>query len=166
MPPVLRGRAARVLADPTTGLLLVTVLVFVVYRTAFIEASLRSFWLHLLVNGLALLVGSVLLWPVLGADPVPRVLGAVERVVPLLAVAASLALLAAQLRYGDELLAAQWFLELDWRWIDPVEDQRRAGLLAGAAVVLLLPLLALAVRAPASAARRSDGAVVLVSPGR
>lgn len=145
-PAVLHGRTARVLADPTTGLLLVTVLVFVVYRTAFIEASLRSFWLHLLVNVLALLVGMVLLWPVLGADPVPYGRGPAERLVPLLAVAVSLALLAAQLRYGDQLLAGQWFLELRWRWIDPVEDQRRAGALAAGAVALLVPLLALALR--------------------
>jgi putative copper resistance protein D len=147
VPRVLRGRAAKVLAGPTTGLVLVPALVFLVYRTPFIEASLRGFWLHLLVNVVALVLGSVLLWPVLGADPVPRVRGTVERILPLLAVAASLALLAAQLRYGDRLLAGRWFLELSWRWIDPVADQRRAGDLAAGAVVLL-PLLALAVRTP------------------
>lgn len=144
VPPMLGGRAAHALADPATGLALVTVLVLVVYRTSLIEASLRGFWLHLLVNGLALVAGSVLLWPVLGADPVPHARRRVERLVPLVGVAGSLALLAAQLRYSDELLAGRWFLELGWWWVDPVADQRTAGALVAAAVVLLVPLLGLA----------------------
>ena len=151
VPPVLRGRAARLLADPFTGLALVTVLVFAVYRTTLIEQSLRSFWVHLLVNALALVVGTVLLWPALGADPVPVERTVAERLLPLLALAASLGVLAVQLRYGDDLLAGRWFLELRWPWIDPVQDQRRGAVVVAAATALIAPLLVVALRTPSRA---------------
>ncbi len=62
-----------------------------------------------------------------------------------------LGLLAYQLTYGDQLLAAAWFLELRWGWVDPVADQRLAG---GLTAVAALGLVALAV-ALVGRARRS-----------
>ena len=100
--------------------------------------SQRSSWMHLAVLTLALVSGLLLLWPVLGAEVTPRPGGATEWQWAVVGVAGCLAILAAQLRYGDRLLAAEWFLELRWSWIDPVADQRLAGALVAVASVAVV----------------------------
>jgi cytochrome c oxidase assembly factor CtaG/putative copper export protein len=150
---VLDSPAARLLADPVTGAVVVSGLLLAVYWTPLIEVSLRSAWVHLLVVALALGSGLVLLGPVLAVDPVVERRGITERALAVLAVAGCLALLGARLRYGDQLLAGAWFLELRWGWADPVQDQRLAGLVAGAAAAGLLALLGVVV----ARGRRSAG---------
>ncbi len=145
-----RSRAARVAANPVVGAVAASAVVLAVYRTPLIEATQRSSWLHLAVLSLALGAGLLLLWPVLGVDVdvvvdpavVRRAGAAAERTWCLAAVAGCLGLLAVQLGYGDRLLAAEWFLELRWGWVDPVADQRRAG---GVVAVAAAGVLALAV---------------------
>jgi putative copper resistance protein D len=140
---LVRGRplpgAARPLCAPFTGAAVVVVLLVGLYRTPLIELSLRSYTVHLVVLAAALGAGILLLWPVLGADPVPQPRSRAERAFCLVVVAGVLVTLAAQLVLGDRLLAGAWFLELRWGWVDPVADQRLAGLLiAGTAVGVLL----------------------------
>ncbi len=137
------SRAARAAGSAVTGAVAVCALLVAVYRTPLIEVSQRSSWMHLAVLALALASGLLLLWPVLGADVVRRPGGTTEWGWCMVGVAGCLAILAAQLRYGDRLLAAEWFLELRWGWIDPVADQRLAGALVAAASVAVLALAAL-----------------------
>jgi putative copper resistance protein D len=144
-PPCEESRAARALTDPLLAALLATVLVLALYRTPVIELSLRSSWVHLLFNVLALGVGVLVLRPV--ADPLPSDGAAAERALPLLAVAVTLALLAGQLGLGDQLLAGRWFLGLDRSGIDPVEDQRLGALVvASTATAVLLLAVSVAIR--------------------
>jgi putative membrane protein len=135
---LLRSGLARAAAGAVPGAVAVCVLLLAVYRTPLIEMSQRSSWLHLAVLTLALVSGLLLLWPVLGTEVTPRRGGAAEWQWSMVAVAGCLAILAAQLRYGDRLLAAEWFLELRWGWIDPVADQRLAGALVAVATVAVL----------------------------
>ena len=122
-----------------------------IYGTERDRPALRKYGAAALLTaaaGVALAVGLLLLWPALGVEPLPRLRAAVERAVPVLGTADSLAALAVQLHGSDALLAGQWFLPLGWDWVDPVADQRRAALLLGAATVLLLAAALRAWRAP------------------
>ncbi len=136
------SRTIRVVTNPVVGAALACVLLVAIFRTPLIELAVRSPWVHLLVLTAAIASGLVLLWPVMGIDPVPEPRGMLVRGWCLLAVVASLLLLAVQLRFGDRLLAGDWFLELRWAWVDPVADQRLAGVIvggaAGATVVILV----------------------------
>jgi cytochrome c oxidase assembly factor CtaG/putative copper export protein len=137
------SRAERAVGHPLAGAAVSCALVLAVYRTPLIELSQRSFWLHMLVLAVAVVSGVLLLWPVMGADGAdgPARLG--EWDWGIVGLASCLALLAVQLRYGDRLMAGEWFLELRWSWVDPVADQRVAGAVVAlaAACVLLMALL-------------------------
>jgi putative copper resistance protein D len=139
---ILDSPALRVLSDPFAGAALACALLLALYRSSLIEVSLSSSWVHLLVLLLAMTAGILLFWPVLGVDPAPGARSVVETVACVAGVVGCLGLLAAQLRSGDQLLAAAWFLELRWNWVDPMADQRVGGALAGAAAVGLVLLAA------------------------
>lgn len=147
------GRAGRLAVRPVGGAGATCLLVLAVYRTPLIELSQRSPTVHLVVLALALGCGLLLLWPSLGGDRAGAPGDTEEQGWSLVAVAACLGLLAGQLRYGDRLLAGDWFLELRWSWVDPVADQHlAAGVLAGAAGAVLVLALVLVVRDPARSA--------------
>ena len=129
-------------ASPVTGAVAACAVLLVVYRTPLVELSLRSSWVHLAVLALALASGVVLLAPAL-EPAVARPGGAAEWSWCMVGVAGCLAVLAAQLARGDRLLAAGWFLELRWSWVDPVLDQRLAGGVVASAAVLTLGLAVL-----------------------
>ncbi|VXB16223.1 cytochrome c oxidase assembly protein [Nocardioides sp. AX2bis] len=139
-----RGAGARdlpagvrhLLAVPLTGALATCVLLTVVHRTPVVSQSLGSSWWHLVVVALTLACGLALWWPVLAAEA-PERRPSTEWAGWLLPVVACLAVLAIQLRGADDLLASAWFLELRLGWVDPVEDQRLAGTIAGLAALAL-----------------------------
>jgi putative copper resistance protein D len=155
--PRQRSPAGGALSDPLLPALLVVGLVLALYRTPVIELSLRSAWVHLLVNVLTLLVGVLVVRP--AVDPLPSDGAAAERGLPLLAVAVTLALLAGQLGLGDQLLAGRWFLALDGSSVDPVADQRAGALLVAGTTAAVVPVLALslALRSTALDRRRRSG---------
>lgn len=134
---------ARLVAQPLTGAAVSCALLVAIYRTPLIELSLRSSWVHLLVLAAAVCSGLLLLWPVLGAEVADRAALHAEWVWSIAGLAGCLAVLGAQLRYGDRLMAGAWFVELRWSWVDPVADQRVAGgvVALAAASVLGLALL-------------------------
>ncbi len=144
-------------SSPLTGAAACSTLLLTVYRTPLIEASQRDFWTHMAVMVLAVVAGLLLLWPALGpaSSGSDGIETAGEWTWCMVGVAGCLGLLAAQLRYGDRLLAAEWFLELRWSWVDPVADQRLAGAVAAAAAVavLILGLVLTRVLGPLSARR-------------
>ena len=151
--PSSSGRAASgALTDPLVSMVLLAGLLFAVYRTGLLDRALGSSALFLLLNTAALAVGWLLLWPALDPEPGVRRRGAGDRVAPLLAAALGLLLLAAELRFSDQLLAGRWFAELGWSWIDPAADRRLAASFAAGAAALLLVLASTAWRADAPVA--------------
>lgn len=150
---LVRSPAVSALTTPVSGAALASAFLLTVYRTPLIEVSLSSFWVHLLVLGVGTAVGLLALWPLLGVDAVASSPRAVERLACLVVLVGCLALLAVQLRHGDRLLAGRWFLELRWGWVDPVADQRLAGLVVGGVALLLILL----VGAASAAARQPSG---------
>jgi cytochrome c oxidase assembly factor CtaG/putative copper export protein len=131
-------RLVEAVTDPLAGAALVCALVLATFRTPLVELSLSRPWVHLLLLGLAVLAGTAFLTPLLGGHP-SRGSRPTDAGLAVIGVAACLALLAYQLRYGDLLLAGWWFLDLNWQWADPVADQRLGGLVAaGAALFTLL----------------------------
>ncbi len=157
---VLDSAVLRRLSDPFVGAGLAAVLLLGLYRSPLIEVSLSSSWVHLLVLLMAAAAGLLLFWPLVGVDPAPGARSRSETAVCVAGVVGCLGLLATQLRYGDQLLAGVWFLELRWSWVDPVADQRLGGALsAGAAVLLALAagLLLLRPRASADSAQGRRG---------
>jgi len=143
--PAAPSPVVRALLDPLAVMVLVAGLVFAVYRTGLLDRALGSAGLFLLVNISALAIGWLLVWSALGGGPA-RSRSAADRVAPLLAAAASMVLLAAELRYSDQILAGRWFAELGWSWVDPAADQRLAALVAATGALLLLALAAAAWR--------------------
>lgn len=118
---------ARALANPATGAVATCVLLTLLLRTALVTWSLSSPWWHLLVLAAATGCGLALLWPALGTGEPPERRSGPEQAGWLLTVAVGLTVLGVQLRLGDRLVAADWFLELRLGWADPVGDQQWAG---------------------------------------
>ncbi|WP_309647116.1 cytochrome c oxidase assembly protein [Nocardioides sp.] len=134
----LPARRSSLWAHPLTGSTVVVALLLLTYRTPLIELSLRSVWTHELLLALAIVCGSILLWPMRGTG---------ERALGLAVVTTCLLVLAVQLRLGDQLLAGSWFIAHGPEGADPVADQRLAGALVGVVAALsLLPMLRLAHR--------------------
>ncbi len=136
---------------PALGSLVVCGLLLAVQHTPVVATAFRSDWWHLALLALAAGGGALLWWPLLGpgaAGPIgPR--GGWERAGWLLPVAVALAVLAARLGLGRDLLAPQWFLEVRLLGADPFADQRTAALVtAAAAAGLVVAAVVLAVRRP------------------
>lgn len=69
---LLHGRAAAVAAHPLTGWSLFGGSMLALYLTPLYRLSLEHDWLHEALHVHFLAAGAVFLWPVVGADPVPR----------------------------------------------------------------------------------------------
>ena len=141
-------QALRGLVTPASGAVAASLLVLALQHTPVVELAIRQTWYHLLLLALTAVVGAALLWPALGtAGTWER--SVAERAGWLAVVGLCLLVFAARLRFGDGLLAEEWFLDVRLQGAHPVADQRLAGLLAGAAgLALLAPLLLLTVRGP------------------
>ncbi len=122
--------------SPVTGATLVCLVLVAVYRTPLSEASLRSHWVSLPILAAATASGLVLWTAVRHCSAVRRLVS--RTTWSLAAVASCLAVLAAQLGGGDRLLAATWFGELGWSWVDPGADQEVAALVMGVAAASVL----------------------------
>jgi cytochrome c oxidase assembly factor CtaG/putative copper export protein len=154
LPSALRGRAAVWLTDPLNTLIVATVMLFSLYATPLLEASLRSAPLHLAVNLCTLAVGCLFWWSVLGVDPAPVPRPRAYRLWVLVGFLVLIGGVGARIFLSDVVLAGAWFADLDWRWVNMVRDQRVGAALMWAGAVLLGPALAALVLR-----RRSPGAV-------
>jgi cytochrome c oxidase assembly factor CtaG/putative copper export protein len=142
LPDALRGRVAVWLADPLNTLIVATVMLFALYATPLLEASLRSAPLHLAVNLCTLAVGCLFWWSVLGVDPVPVPRPRSYRLWVLVGFLVLVGGVGARIFLSDVVLAGAWFTDLDWAWVEPVPDQRLGAALMWAGALLLGPVLA------------------------
>jgi cytochrome c oxidase assembly factor CtaG len=143
LPRTLQSRQAQWLLDPLNMLIVCTVLVFVLYATPLLQASLASAPLHLAVNLCTLAVGCLLWWSVLAVDPVAQPHPRAYRIWVLVGFGLLLGGIAVRIYLSNVLLAGIWFSQLDWSWIDEPTDQRLGAELMAGCVVLLGPVLAL-----------------------
>ncbi len=143
LPRTLQTHQAQWLLDPLNMLIVCTVLVFVLYATPLLQASLASAPLHLAVNLATLAVGCLLWWSVLAVDPVAQPHPRGYRMWVLVGFGLLLGGIAVRIYLSNVLLAGFWFSQLGWSWIDLPTDQRLGALLMAGCAVLLGPLVAL-----------------------
>jgi cytochrome c oxidase assembly factor CtaG/putative copper export protein len=158
LPGAMRSPAAAWLLDPLNTLIVVTVLVFLLYATPLLQASLRSAPLHLAVNLATLAVGCLLWWAVLGLDPAAPVRPRAYRLWVLFGFVLLLGGISVRIYLSRVLLAGEWFTDLDWEWIKVPADQRLGALLMAGSVLGLGPVLAVLTVAGRGGGRKAQGA--------
>lgn len=144
----LESPAGTWLSDPFNAMGLAVAVLFGLYATPLLEASLRSVALHLGVNLIVLLVGLVFWWSVLAVDPAARPRARDQRLLVLVGFLGLLLLLGARIYFSPTLIAGSWFQSLDWAWLEVGVDQRRGAGLWWAGITVLGPLLYLSLANP------------------
>ena len=155
-PSLLRSRPVAWLTDPLNTLILVTVLLFGLYATPLLEASLQSAPLHLAVNLFVLVLGCLFWWSLLGLDPVPSPRPRSYRLWVLAGFALLFAGIAVRIYLSEVVLAGDWFSDLDWTWVEMPLDQQVGARLMWVGALVLGPLLALLAWAQPEVAAQRD----------
>ncbi len=159
---VLHSRPARVITFAPLTLALFIATPFALYYSPFYEISLRSGFWHAFLHLHFLIIGCLLMWPLIGIDPVP---GRISHPLRLLMVFLMLpfhAFLGISIMSSTVLIAESWYLAFNRTWPpSPLDDQYLAGgiLWASGDALALLMLIALFVQWYAHSqreARRED----------
>jgi cytochrome c oxidase assembly factor CtaG len=159
---VLHSRPARVIMFAPFTLALFIATPFALYYSPFYEISLRSGFWHAFLHLHFLIIGCLLMWPLMGIDPVP---GRISHPLRLLMVFLMLpfhAFLGISIMSSTVLIAESWYLAFNRTWPpSPLDDQYLAGgiLWASGDAIALLMLIALFVQWYAHSqreARRED----------
>jgi cytochrome c oxidase assembly factor CtaG len=159
---VLHSRLARVLTFPPLTLALFIATPFALYYSQFYEISLRSGFWHAFLHLHFLIIGCLLMWPLVGIDPVPGRISYPLRLLMLFLMLPFHAFLGISIMSSTTLIAEDWYLAFNRSWPpSPLDDQYLAGgiLWASGDVLALLMLVALFVQWYASSqreARRED----------
>jgi putative copper resistance protein D len=159
---VLHSRVAKVLSFPPLTFALFVLSPWVLYFSSWYDASLRSAYVHEMMHVHLVLVGSLFLWPLVGADPVPGRVGYPFRVLMMVLTLPFHAFLGVTIMDQDELIAGDWYTSLTLPWLpDPADDQHLAGgILWGTGdvvgVTFFLVLFAQWVRSSMREAERED----------
>ncbi|MCW2811727.1 MAG: rane protein-like protein [Friedmanniella sp.] len=153
---------ARVLSFPPLALTLFIATPFALYYSPFYEVSLRSAFWHAFVHLHFVIVGSMLMWPLVGIDPVPGKISHPLRLLMLFLMLPFHAFLGITIMGSGQLIAQDWYLAFNRTWSpSPADDQYLAGaiLWGSGDVTALAMLVALFVqwfRASQREARRED----------
>ncbi len=159
---VLHSRPARVLTFAPLTLALFVVTPFALYYSSFYELSLRSGFWHAFLHLHFLIIGSLLMWPLMGIDPVPGRISYPLRVLMMFLMLPFHAFLGISIMSSTVLIAEDWYLAFNRAWPpSPLDDQYLAGgiLWASGDVIALVMLIALFAQWYASSqreARRED----------
>ena len=143
---VLHSRVARVLTFAPLTLALFIATPFALYYSPFYEASLRyGFW-HAFLHLHFIIIGSLLMWPLMGIDPVPGRISYPLRLLMLFLMLPFHAFLGISIMSSTTLIAENWYLAFNRTWPpSPLDDQYLAGgiMWASGDAVALLMLIAL-----------------------
>ena len=159
---VLHSWVVRVLSFPPLAFALFVLSPWVLYFSPWYDASLRSVLVHEMMHVHLVLVGSLFLWPLVGADPVPGRVSYPFRMLMMVMTLPFHAFLGVTIMGQDELIAGEWYSSLPLTWLpDPAEDQHLAGgILWGTGdivgIVFFLVLFAQWVRSSMREAARED----------
>jgi cytochrome c oxidase assembly factor CtaG len=159
---VLHSRFARVLTFAPLTLALFIATPFALYYSRFYEISLRSDFWHAFLHLHFLIIGCLLMWPLLGIDPVPGRISHPLRLLMLFLMLPFHAFLGISIMSSTTLIAESWYLAFNRTWPpSPLDDQYLAGgiMWASGDALALLMLIALFAQWYASSqreARRED----------
>jgi putative copper resistance protein D len=125
---LLHTRLARVLTFPPLALALFIATPFALYYSPFYELSLRSAFWHAFLHLHFVLVGSMLMWPLMGVDPVPGRVSYPLRLLLMFLMLPFHAFLGISIMSAQTLIAERWYLAFDRSWPpSPLRDQYIAG---------------------------------------
>ncbi len=159
---LLHTRLARVLSFPPLALALFIATPFALYYSPFYEISLRSAFWHAFIHLHFVMIGSMLMWPLVGVDPVPGKVSHPLRLLMLFLMLPFHAFLGITIMSSGQLIAQDWYLAFNRTWSpSPADDQYLAGaILWGSgditALSLLIALFVQWFRASQREARRED----------
>jgi putative copper resistance protein D len=159
---LLHSRVVRVLSFPPVAFALFVLSPWILYFSGWYEATLRSTYVHEVTHIHLVLTGSLFLWPLVGADPVPGRVAYPFRMMMMVLTLPFHAFLGITIMDQEELIAGDWFGSLPMAWLpDPHEDQHLAGgILWGTGdvvgVVFFLVLFAQWARSSMREAQRED----------
>jgi cytochrome c oxidase assembly factor CtaG len=159
---LLHSRLARVLTFAPLTLALFIATPFALYYSPFYELSLRSGFWHAFLHLHFIIVGSLLMWPLMGIDPVPGRISYPFRVLMMFVMLPFHAFLGISIMSSTVLIAESWYLAFNRTWPpSPLDDQYLAGgvLWASGDAIALVMLIALFAQWYASSqreARRED----------
>ena len=159
---VLHSRLARVLTFAPLTLALFIATPFALYYSPFYELSLRSGFWHAFLHLHFIVIGALLMWPLMGIDPVPGRISYPLRLLMLFLMLPFHAFLGISIMSSTQLIAENWYLAFNRTWPpSPIDDQYLAGgiMWASGDVIALGMLMALFVQWYAHSqreARRED----------
>jgi cytochrome c oxidase assembly factor CtaG len=159
---VLHSRLARVLTFAPLTLALFIATPFALYYSPFYELSLRSGFWHAFLHLHFILIGALLMWPLMGIDPVPGRISYPLRLLMLFLMLPFHAFLGISIMSSTQLIAENWYLAFNRTWLpSPIDDQYLAGgiMWASGDVIALVMLIAIFVQWYAHSqreARRED----------
>jgi len=159
---VLHSRLARVLTFAPLTLALFIATPFALYYSPFYELSLRSGFWHAFLHLHFIVIGALLMWPLMGIDPVPGRISYPLRLLMLFLMLPFHAFLGISIMSSTQLIAENWYLAFNRTWPpSPIDDQYLAGGIVWASgdVIALGMLMALFVQWYAHSqreARRED----------
>ncbi|MGW5359652.1 cytochrome c oxidase assembly protein [Actinopolymorpha pittospori] len=158
---LLHSRIVRVLTHPVVALAIYVVNLYAFYFSPLLGAAMRNHTGHLLMSVHFLLVGSLYFWPIIGLDPMPRLLPPLGRMLMLFASMPFHAFFGVIVMTSTTVIGGDWFSALRLPWIDPLADQNVGGGIAWATaeipvLIVLGVVFAQWVRADHREARRID----------
>jgi cytochrome c oxidase assembly factor CtaG len=143
---VLHSRVARVLTFAPLTLALFIATPFALYYSPFYEISLRSGFWHAFLHLHFIIIGCLLMWPLMGIDPVPGRISYPLRLLMLFLMLPFHAFLGISIMSSTTLIAENWYLAFNRAWPpSPLDDQYLAGgiLWASGDAIALLMLIAI-----------------------
>jgi cytochrome c oxidase assembly factor CtaG len=125
---LLHSPLARVLSFPPLALALFIASPFALYYSPFYELSLRSAFWHAILHLHFVIVGSMLMWPLMGVDPVPGRVSYPLRLLLMFLMLPYHAFLGISIMSAQILIAERWYLAFNRTWPpSPLQDQYIAG---------------------------------------
>jgi putative copper resistance protein D len=143
---VLHSRLARVLTFAPLTLALFIATPFALYYSPFYELTLRSGFWHAFLHLHFIIIGALLMWPLIGIDPVPGRISYPLRVLMMFLMLPFHAFLGTSIMSSAQLIAENWYLAFNRSWPpSPIDDQYLAGgvLWASGDVIALVMMIAL-----------------------
>jgi cytochrome c oxidase assembly factor CtaG len=125
---ILHSRLARVLTFAPLALALFIATPFALYYSPFYEMSLRSGFWHAFLHLHFIIIGSLLMWPLMGIDPVPGRISYPFRLMMMFLMLPFHAFLGISIMSSTQLIAEDWYLAFNRTWPpSPLDDQYLAG---------------------------------------